>query len=68
MAAGLRAGGGRIARSPETNIVLLEVLDAAAFVDAARQTGVLVNALGPHRVRALTHLDGTPQHLSLMRT
>jgi threonine aldolase len=42
----------------ETNIVNFDVDgDAAALVDAARDAGVLLNALGPHRIRAVTHLD-----------
>ncbi len=40
-----------------TNIVAFDVPDAAAFVAAAREQGVLVGAVGTHRVRALTHLD-----------
>jgi threonine aldolase len=41
----------------ETNIVVVEVPDAAAVVAAAREHGVLVGAVGPTRVRLLTHLD-----------
>lgn len=46
----------------ETNIVAWELrpevpLDAAAFVEQARARGVLLNAMGPRRVRAVTHLD-----------
>ncbi len=41
----------------ETNIVVVEVPDAAAVVAAARDQGVLVGAVGPTRVRLLTHLD-----------
>ncbi|MEI2821697.1 MAG: hypothetical protein V9E81_16585 [Marmoricola sp.] len=40
-----------------TNIVAFDVPDAAAFVAAAREQGVLVGAVGTHRVRALTHPD-----------
>lgn len=42
----------------ETNIVLFETRRPAADVvaDAARR-GALVSAFGPHRVRAVTHLD-----------
>ncbi len=42
-----------------TNIVAFDVPDAAAFVASAREHGVLVGAVGKHRVRALTHLDVT---------
>ncbi len=41
----------------ETNIVVVEVPDARAVVDAARSEGVLLGAVGPTRVRMLTHLD-----------
>ena len=40
-----------------TNIVPLTVPDARAFAGAARDEGVLVGVVGPHRVRLLTHLD-----------
>ncbi len=43
----------------ETNIVVVEVPDARAVVDAARDEGVLLGAVGPTRVRMLTHLDLT---------
>jgi threonine aldolase len=41
----------------ETNIVVVEVPDAHEVVAAAREQGVLVGAVGPTRVRMLTHLD-----------
>jgi threonine aldolase len=43
----------------QTNIVVFRLRrgDAPAFVASARAAGVLVNALGPRTVRALTHLD-----------
>ncbi len=41
----------------ETNIVVVDVPDAQALVTAAREQGVLVGAVGPSRVRMLTHLD-----------
>jgi threonine aldolase len=41
----------------ETNIVVVEVPDAPATVSAARDQGVLIGAVGPTRVRMLTHLD-----------
>ena len=41
----------------ETNIVVVDVPDAAAVVAAAREEGVLVGAVGPTKVRMLTHLD-----------
>ncbi|GAB2755556.1 threonine aldolase family protein [Nocardioides pakistanensis] len=41
----------------ETNIVVVDVPDAAPVVQAAREAGVLVSAVGPRTVRAVTHLD-----------
>lgn len=42
---------------PDTNIVVLTVPDAPAFVTAAREAGIGVGAMGPHTVRLVTHLD-----------
>ncbi len=44
---------------PETNIVMLRTpgRDAAAVVAACGRRGLLLNALGPERIRAVTHLD-----------
>jgi len=47
----------------QTNIVVFDLVerrgvpDAAALVDRCRERGVLLNALGPRTVRAVTHLD-----------
>jgi threonine aldolase len=41
----------------ETNIVAFGVADAPAFCAALEADGVLMGALGPDRVRAVTHLD-----------
>jgi threonine aldolase len=41
----------------ETNIVVVDVPDAPAVVSAAKEQGVLVGAVGPTKVRLLTHLD-----------
>ena len=43
----------------ETNIVVVDVPDAPAVVTAAREEGILVGAVGPTKVRMLTHLDVT---------
>ncbi|MGH3411653.1 MAG: threonine aldolase family protein [Marmoricola sp.] len=40
-----------------TNIVVVDVPDASAVVAAAREEGVVIGAVGPQRVRLLTHLD-----------
>lgn len=42
-----------------TNIVVVDVPDARAVVAAVAAEGVRVGAVGPHRVRLLTHLDVT---------
>ncbi len=46
-------------RLVETNIVVIELgeRDAAEFVAAAQRSGVRLSVLGPHTVRAVTHLD-----------
>jgi threonine aldolase len=41
----------------ETNIVVFETSDAAWLVGRLAEHGVLVGALSPHVVRAVTHLD-----------
>ena len=49
--------------SVQTNIVVFSLVertgvpDAATFVERCRERGVLLNALGPRTVRAVTHLD-----------
>jgi threonine aldolase len=43
--------------SVPTNIVVLDVPSAPAVVAAAAEQGVKVGAVGPRRVRLLTHLD-----------
>jgi len=45
------------ASSVETNIVVFECSDAAWVVSEMEKRGVLVGALSPHVVRAVTHLD-----------
>ncbi len=42
---------------PETNIVPIQVPDARALAAAAREEGVLISVVGPHKVRLVTHLD-----------
>lgn len=43
----------------DTNIVVLGVPDAPAYVARARAAGVLLSAVGPRTVRIVTHLDVT---------
>ncbi len=48
--------------SVETNIVIWDLraevpIDAAAFVERSRERGLLLNAIGARRLRAVTHLD-----------
>jgi threonine aldolase len=45
--------------SVDTNIVVVQVPDAAAVVALAREEGVLVSAVGPRALRMVTHLDVT---------
>jgi threonine aldolase len=40
-----------------TNIVVVDVPSATEVVEAARAEGILIGAVGPQRVRLLTHLD-----------
>jgi threonine aldolase len=59
LADGLRERG-LTAREPETNIVLVDVpADASGVVDRARREGVLIGAMGPRTLRAITHLGVT---------
>jgi threonine aldolase len=41
----------------DTNIVVVDVPDAAAVVAAAREHDVLISAVGPRAARLVTHLD-----------
>jgi len=41
----------------ETNIVIFECEDAKSLVGALEERGVRLGAVGPRRVRAVTHLD-----------
>jgi len=43
--------------SVDTNIVVVDVPNAAAVVEAAREQGVLVATVGPGLLRLVTHLD-----------
>ncbi len=43
----------------DTNIVVVDVPDAPTLVAAAAEQGVRLGAVGPQRVRLLTHLDVT---------
>jgi threonine aldolase len=57
LAAGLQELGLRVDPAPETNMVMFETEDAPAFSRALRARGVLINPVGPTRLRAVTHLD-----------
>ncbi|MFI9630626.1 threonine aldolase family protein [Streptomyces sp. NPDC052042] len=48
----------------ETNIVYFEVDDAPAFERELAERGVIMNAKGPHRVRAVTHLDVSSEDIA----
>jgi threonine aldolase len=50
---GIRMASDRV----DTNIVIFTVDDASTFVATMAERGVLLSALGPTLVRAVTHLD-----------
>ncbi len=60
-AAGAAAIPGLRVEKPQTNIVMVDVADAdispKAVEAALRAEGVLISAIGPRRLRAVTHLD-----------
>jgi threonine aldolase len=65
LAQGLAQIGG-VAIDPEsvqTNIVVFEVKDGAAFQSRLREQGVLTTAFGPTRVRMVTHYGITRQDI-----
>jgi threonine aldolase len=41
----------------QTNILVFDVADSASFVARCRDRDILLNAFGPRRVRAVTHMD-----------
>jgi threonine aldolase len=43
--------------SVETNIVVVDGVNAPTVAEAAKAQGVLVGQVGPHRLRLVTHLD-----------
>ena len=53
----LAGGLGGDASTVDTNIVVLDVADAASVARRAADQGVLVSALGPRFLRLVTHLD-----------
>ncbi len=53
----IAAAAGVDAREVDTNIVVVRTDDAAGLVERCRAGGVLVSAVGPRVVRAVTHLD-----------
>jgi len=57
LAAGLAALGVRVEGEPETNMVMFEVEDAAAFARGLRERALRINAIAPGRFRAVLHLD-----------
>lgn len=60
-AAGAGQLPGILAATPDTNIVMLDLvdqrLDPAEIVSALAERGILVTRFGPRRLRAVTHLD-----------
>jgi threonine aldolase len=57
LAGGLQQLGLDVVERPETNIVLFRVADVGGLLARAKQRGVLLGAMGPGRIRAVTHLD-----------
>ena len=57
LSTGLQEAGFPEVSRPDTNIVLARVPEATEFVHRARAQGVLLNAMGPDQIRAVTHLD-----------
>jgi threonine aldolase len=57
LAAGLRALGVRVDPEPETNMVMFEVEEAAAFARGLAERSLHINPIAPGRFRAVTHLD-----------
>jgi len=51
--------------SVHTNIVVVDVPDAAAVVTAARDHGVLVSAVGPRALRMVTHLGASREQCEI---
>jgi threonine aldolase len=49
--------------APQTNILLADVQNAPALVEAARKEGVLIHAVSGTRIRAVTHLDFHPEQV-----
>jgi len=52
---------GAISTPPQTNIVVMDTgrRSSAEVLDAAHQAGVIASGVGPHTVRAVTHMDVT---------
>jgi threonine aldolase len=61
LAAGAAAIDGLDAAAPDTNIVMVDLLDdgldPARILEALEEQGVRMTAFGPRRLRAVTHLD-----------
>ncbi len=58
-AEGLGALGIAVRPAPETNMVMFEVEDAAAFARGLSERALRINPIAPGRFRAVTHLDVT---------
>ena len=57
LADGLKGLGLSVRGKPETNMVMFEVNDTAAFVAAMKTRNLLINAVDASRLRAVTHLE-----------
>ena len=56
LAEGLR-GLGLKAPPPATNMVYFDIPDAAQAAESVGEQGIQLLAVGPHTIRAVTHLD-----------
>jgi threonine aldolase len=57
LAHGLAELGFNVKRAPETNMVLFRVEQTRQFSVALRERSLLINPMGAHEYRAVTHLD-----------
>jgi threonine aldolase len=64
LAANVRNPGLRLLRTPETNIVIFDLPSTHTASDVRErlaEQGLWLSAMGPHRLRLVTHLDATSE-------
>ena len=68
LARGLAQVPGLSVRMPETNLVYIDTtasgMDATELARRAAHKGVLISVMGPHKARACTHLDVSPEQVA----